>query len=195
MIRRNEVSRPGELVQVDVKKLAKIPRGGGHRAWGRSGTPNGSMSKRGDGSTHVHSAIDASSRFAYSEFAGPEGEASCWGFMERALSFFEGHGIALDRVLSDHGTGSRSRQFANLLFERGIVHRRTRPYTSRTSGKAERFNRTLLDEWAYSRVWRSEEARAKVLEPFLHKYDHHRNHTAVGWPPITRVTNVARCNS
>jgi len=195
VVRRIETTRPGELVQVDVKKLARIPDGGGHRAWGRTGTKNGSMSKRGRGYAHVHSAIDAYSRLAYSEFAGPEGEASCCAFQERALAFFESHGITVERVLSDNGTGYRSKRFAALLAERGIVHTRTRPYTPKTNGKAERFNRTLLDEWAYARVWRSEAARAKALDPFLHRYNHHRNHTAVGGPPISRVTNVAGCYS
>jgi transposase InsO family protein len=193
VIRRIETARPGELVHMDVKKLARIPDGGGHRAFGRTGTRNGSMSKRGLGYTHVHTAIDAYSRLAYSEFAGPEGARSCVEFAERALGFFADHGIRVERLLSDNGNGYRSKPFRDLLSEHDIVHTRTRPYHPQTNGKAERFNRTLLDEWAYSRIWRSEAARAKALDGFLHRYNHHRFHTAVGGPPISRVNNVAGC--
>lgn len=191
VIRRIETSRPGELVHVDVKKLARIPDGGGHRAWGRTGTRNGSMSKKGLGYTHVHSAIDAYSRLAYSEFAGPENQASCVAFMDRAIGFFAAHGIAVERVLSDNGSGYRSRSFAALLAERGVTHTRTKPYHPQTNGKIERFNRTLADEWAYARIWRSDAARAKELDRFLQRYNTSRYHTAVGGPPISRVMNVA----
>jgi transposase InsO family protein len=194
VIRRIETSRPGELVHIDVKKLARVPDGGGHRAWGRTGTRNGSMSKRGGGYSHVHSAVDAFSRLAYSEFAGPEGAASCVGFLGRAVSFFSAHGIEIDRILTDNGAGYRSRDWAATLAELGIAHTRTRPYRPQTNGKVERFNRTLLDEWAYQRLWRSETARAKGLDRFLHTYNHHRHHTAIGGPPISRVTNVVGCN-
>ncbi len=190
VIRRIETSRPGELVHVDVKKLARIPDGGGHWAWGRDGTRNGSMSKRGSGYTHVHSAVDAFSRLAYSEFAGPEGEASCVAFVQRALDFFAGHGVVVERVLSDNGTGYRSKSWARELAERGVLHTRTRPYHPQSNGKVERYNRTLVEEWAYQRVWRSEAARAKALAGFLHNYNHHRYHTAIKGSPIERVTNV-----
>ena len=174
-----------------MKKLARIPDGGGHRAWGRTGTRNGSMSKKGLGYTHVHSAIDAYSRLAYSEFAGPENQASCVAFMDRAIGFFAAHGIAVERVLSDNGSGYRSRSFAALLAERGVTHTRTKPYHPQTNGKIERFNRTLADEWAYARIWRSDAARAKELDRFLQRYNTSRYHTAVGGPPISRVMNVA----
>jgi transposase InsO family protein len=195
VIRRIETSRPGELVHIDVKKLARIPNGGGHKMLGRTGTKNGSMSKRGGGYTHVHSAVDAYSRLAYSEFAGPEGVTSCVAFLARAVSFFHDHGVEIERVLTDNGNGYRSRDWAALSLQLGIAHTRTRPYRPQTNGKVERFNRTLLDEWAYKRLWRSEAARAKGLDRFLHTYNHHRHHTAVGGPPISRVNNVAGCYS
>src|SRR5664280_2352272 len=101
VIRRIETSRPGELVHIDVKKLARIPNGGGHKMLGRTGTKNGSMSKKGLGYTHVHLAVDAYSRLAYSEFAGPEGVTSCVAFLIRAISFFNEHGIEVERILTD----------------------------------------------------------------------------------------------
>ena len=149
------------------------------------------MSKKGLGYTHVHSAIDAYSRLAYSEFAGPENQASCVAFMDRALRFFGAHGIEVERVLSDNGNGYRSKSFAALLAERGVTHTRTKPYHPQTNGKIERFNRTLADEWAYARIWRSDAARAKGLDRFLQRYNTSRYHTAVGGPPISRVMNVA----
>jgi len=193
VIRRIETTRPGELVHIDVKTLAKIPNGGGHKKLGRTGTRNGSMSKKGLGYTYVHSAIDAYSRLAYSEFAGYENAANCTAFLERAVAWFADQGITTERILTDNGNGYRSRDWAAKMAELDIVHTRTRPYTPRTNGKAERFNRTLLDEWAYKRLWRSEAARAKGLDRFLHTYNHHRHHTAVGGPPVTRVTNVDGC--
>jgi transposase InsO family protein len=195
VIRRIETTRPGELVHIDVKTLAKIPPGGGHKKLGRAGTRNGSMSKRGLGYTYVHSAVDAYSRLAYSEFAGYENAENTTAFLERAMAWFDSQGVVAERVLTDNGNGYRSKIWAQKITDLGLTHTRTRPYTPRTNGKVERFNRTLLDEWAYKRLWRSEAARMKALDRFLHTYNHHRNHTAVGGPPISRVTNVVGCNS
>ena len=138
----------------------------------------------------VHSAIDGFSRLAYSEFAGPEGEQSCCRFIERAISFFESSGVHVERVMTDNGNGYVSRQFKAILEELGVAHTRTRPRRPATNGKVERFNRTLIEEWAYARIWRSDAARAKALDPFLDYYNHQRHHTAVGGPPVTRVNNV-----
>jgi transposase InsO family protein len=187
-VRRIETSRPGELIHIDVKKLARIPDGGGHKMLGpRLGKPN---KRTGTGDTHIHSAIDAYSRLAYSEFAGPENTPNCVGFLERAVSWFAGHGITAERILTDNGNGYRSNLWADTCRQLGIRHSRTRPYRPATNGKVERFNRTLLDEWAYVRFYGSEEARARTLDGFLHTYNHHRYHTAVGGPPISRVNNV-----
>jgi transposase InsO family protein len=195
VIRRIETTRCGELVHIDVKKLARVPDGGGHRMHGRTGTRNGSMSKRGGGYSHIHTAIDAYSRLAYSEFAGPEGPASCVAFLDRAMAWFADHGIQIERILTDNGNGYRSFAWRDRCSELGIVHTRTRPYHPATNGKVERFNRTLADEWAYARLWKSETARARGLDRFLHRYNHHRHHTAIGGPPASRVTNLAGQNS
>jgi len=187
-VRRIETSRPGELVHIDVKKLARIPAGGGHRAHGRAGVYRDK--RRGVGYGHIHSAIDAYSRLAYSEFAGPETGANCVGFLERAIAFFAAYGVRIERILTDNGSGYRSRLWAKRCAELQIRHSRTRPYRPATNGKVERFNRTLQDEWAYVRPYDSEAERARTLDGFVHAYNHHRYHTAVGGPPIARVNNV-----
>ena len=195
VIRRIETSRPGELVHIDVKKLARVPDGGGHKVHGRAGTRNGSMGKRGLGYTHIHTAIDAYSRLAYSEFAGTENTTNCVAFLERAVAWFANQGIEIERILTDNGNGYRSIPWRERCADLGIKHTRTKPYRPATNGKVERFNRTLLDEWAYARIWTSERARARALDKFLHRYNHHRHHTAIGGPPASRVTNLAGHNT
>ena len=188
-VRRIHTSRPGELVHVDVKKLARIPRGGGHRMLGQVvGRPH---QQDGTGYAHIHSAIDAYSRLAYSEFGGPESAEACVGFLERAVRFFAGYHLTIERILTDNGVGYRSILWAQRCAQLGIAHTRTRPYHPATNGKAERYNRTLLDEWAYVRFYASDHERAATLDGFLHAYNHHRYHTAVGGPPISRVNNVS----
>ena len=191
VIRRIETSSCGELVHIDVKKLARVPDGGGHKMRGRSAATR----LKGGGYTYVHTAIDAYSRLAYSEFAGVENTANCVAFLQRAVTWFAHQGITVEKVLTDNGNGYRSKAWAELCTQLGIAHRRTRPYRPATNGKVERFNRTLLDEWAYARLWRSEAARARALDRWLHRYNHHRHHTAIGGPPINRVTNLAGHNT
>jgi transposase InsO family protein len=191
VIRRIETSRCGELVHIDVKKLARVPNGGGHRKLDRSVTKN----RPGRGYSHIHTAIDAYSRLAYSEFAGPETADHCTGFLDRAVTWFAHHGITIERILTDNGPGYRSDAWADRCDELGIIHTRTRPYRPATNGKVERFNRTLLDEWAYARLWKSDAARARTLDRFLHRYNHHRHHTALDGPPISLVNNLAGQNS
>ena len=191
VIRRIETSRPGELIHIDVKKLARVPDGGGHKMLGRSAR----VRRRGGGYTHIHTAIDAYSRLAYSEFAGIENTANCVAFLGRAVAWFAARGITIERILTDNGNGYRSIPWRQRCAELGIRHTRTRPYRPATNGKVERFNRTLLDEWAYARIWRSEASRARALDRFLHRYNHHRHHTAIGGPPASRVTNLAGHNT
>ena len=191
VVRRIDTVRPGELVHIDVKKLARIPPGGGHKKRGRAVTRN----RPGLGYTYIHTAIDAYSRLAYSEFAGPEDTAHCVAFLGRAVAWFAARGIIIERILTDNGVGYRSHAWARRCAELDLRHTRTRPYHPATNGKAERFNRTLLDEWAYARLWRSDAARAGTLDRWLHRYNHHRHHTAIGGPPASRVTNLARHNN
>ena len=194
-IRRIETSRCGELVHIDVKKLARVPDGGGHKMLGRTTDSVRRQKRTRGGYTHVHTAIDAYSRLAYSEFAGTENTANCVAFLDRAIAWFAQQGITVERILTDNGNGYRSFAWRDRCAELGIKHSRTRPYRPATNGKVERFNRTLADEWAYARLWTSERSRARGLDRFLHRYNHHRHHTAVGGPPASRVNNLAGHNS
>jgi transposase InsO family protein len=186
VIRRIHTDRPGELVHVDVKKLGRIPPGGGWRAHGRANAPSHSRV----GYDYVHSAIDAHTRLAYSEIFANEQGVTCAEFWDRAEQFFNDHAITVEAVLTDNARNTVSRAFQSALT--GIEHRRIRPRRPQTNGKVERFNRTLLDEWAYVRTYRSNSQRARALDRFLHTYNHHRGHTALGGePPVTRATNLA----
>ena len=190
-IRRIEMNRPGELVHVDIKKLGKIPKGGGWRVHGKAARtlPNGQAGRPKLGYAYIHSAIDGFTRLAYSEVLSNERGVSAAGFWRRAERFFGDHGIVVERVLSDNGACYRSHEFAVALG--AVPHTFTRPYRPATNGKAERFNRTLLGEWAYVRPWSSEGQRTRALAHWLHIYNHHRYHTAIGGPPVSRVSNLA----
>jgi transposase InsO family protein len=190
VVRRIETSRPGELVHVDTKKLHQVPVGGGWRAHGR-----GVVSQR-DRPTpqidYVHSVVDAYSRVAYVEVWPDETGETCTAVFERAVAWFADRGVTVEAVLSDNGPGYRSRRWRDACAALEIKHRRIRPYTPRTNGKVERFNRTLLDEWAYARPYRSNGHRLTALARWLHNYNHHRCHTALGGqPPISRVNNLS----
>ncbi|MFD4919687.1 IS481 family transposase, partial [Streptomyces virginiae] len=190
VIRRYERDRPGELVHVDVKKLGRIPDGGGHRVLGRdAGRP-----VRGMGFDYVHSAVDDHSRLAYSEIHPDEKVATCAGFLTRAAAFFHAQGITrIERVLTDNAWAYRKGlAWKAVLDDLGAAGKLTRAYRPQTNGKVERFNRTLLDEWAYLRPYTSNDERTAALTDFLHTYNHHRCHTALdGHPPISRVNNAA----
>jgi transposase InsO family protein len=185
-IRRFEMSRPGELVHVDIKKLGRVPKGGGWRGHGRSKEHHGGRHKVGY--AYIHTAIDGFSRLAYSEVLADELGTTAAAFWGRASRYFDDQGIAIERVLSDNGSCYRSRAFAAALGS--TSHSFTRPYRPQTNGKAERFNRTLLSEWGYARMWTSETQRINGLARWLHTYNHHRYHTAIGGPPMSRVGNV-----
>jgi transposase InsO family protein len=187
-IRRMEIGRPGELVHVDIKKLGRIPRGGGWKVHGRAAV-RGRYRHNIVGYAFVHSAIDACSRVAYSEVLANEQAVTAAEFWMRAAAYFATLGVTVERVITDNGSCYRSRDFARAL---GVIpHTFTRPYRPQTNGKAERFNRTLLAEWAYARTWHSDGQRTRALTAWLHVYNHHRHHTAVGGPPISRVRNLS----
>lgn len=188
VIRRYEKSRPGELIHVDIKKLGRIPDGGG---WKFDRTRKGLRSRPSPGYGYIHAAVDDHTRLAYVEVLDDEKAATATGFVHRASVWFATLGISTEAVMTDNGGCYRSRLFADTLTAAGIRHIRIPPRQPHINGKVERFNRTLLDEWAYVRPYQSETQRTDALAPWLHTYNHHRNHTAIGGPPISRATNVA----
>jgi transposase InsO family protein len=192
-IRRYECERPGELVHMDIKKLGALPQGGGWRVHGR-GSDAHKASRRGPrraGYEYVHSTVDDHSRLAYSEILPDETADTVIAFWNRARAFYATHGVTVERVLTDNGSAYRSAALNDLLAAQGIKHKYTRPYRPQTNGKVERFNRTLLTEWAYVRVYTTGKARRAALKTWLHRYNYHRCHTALGGePPASRVTNV-----
>jgi transposase InsO family protein len=195
LIRRYERARPGELVHVDVKKLGAIRDGGGWRAHGRgSAQRNHSRAEasagRRVGYDYVHCAIDDHTRLAYAEIHRDETATTCAGFLRSAAAFFATVGIdRIERVMTDNAMAyRRSHAWRQALDDLGAQPRFTRSYRPQTNGKAERFNRTLADEWAYIRPFTSSADRAAALPGWLHTYNHHRSHTALkGLPPISRV--------
>lgn len=201
VIRRIETAACGDLVHVDVKKLGKIPAGGGWRMLGRTtGNHNskadksaGRRSKYGDplrGHHFLHSAIDAHSRLVYSEILADERKDTASAFWIRANAWFTECGITVRKVMTDNGSCYRSFAFRDALD--GIEHQRTRPYRPQTNGKIERFHRTLADEWAYARLYTSDAERCDEFPRWLHTYNHHRGHTALrGQPPASCVPNLS----
>jgi transposase InsO family protein len=182
---RYEWPRPGQLLHLDIKKLGRIGRVG-HRI---TGDRHGQV--RGIGWEFVHVCVDDCSRVAYAEVLGDEQGPTIAAFLRRAVAWFRRRGVRVERVLTDNGTGYRSHVFAAAIRAQRLVHRRTRPYTPRTNGKAERFIRTMLREWAYGPAFPSSAHRTAALERWLHYYNWHRRHRGLGGqPPISRV--VAR---
>lgn len=195
---RYEREAPGDLVHVDIKKLGRVPDGGGHRVLGRAaGTKNsGAHGRRGGkrqlGYAYLHHAVDDHSRLVYSEILTDETKETTTAFMTRALEHFRACGIAVARVMTDNGSAYRSKDFNALLETEGVKHKYTRPYRPQTNGKVERFNRILAEEWAYARPYTSEAERVAAYPNFLHHYNHHRGHTALkGASPAARVPNLA----
>jgi transposase InsO family protein len=188
---RYEREKPGELVHVDVKKLGRIPDGGGHRTLGRQ---KGRKVRSGAGYAYLHSAIDDCSRLVYSEIHADEKKETAAGFWARAAAFYAAHGITVERVMTDNGSCYRSKLFNEALGT--ATHKYTRPYRPQTNGKIERFHRTLATEWAYAHHYSSEQARINAYPDWLHHYNHHRPHTGLrGRSPIERVHNVSGKNT
>jgi len=193
---RYERAAPGELLHLDTKQLGRIGPGGGHRVLGRLG---GAKDRhRGIGWNRVHVAVDDHSRIAYGEELADESPATTASFLERAVAFYAGQGIRVERVLSDNGGCYRSKLFAAAAERLGVALRKTRPYRPQTNGKAERFIRTLLHEWAYATPFHDTAARAASLPAYLATYNHLRPHWSLnGQPPMSRapVNNLMGKNS
>jgi transposase InsO family protein len=181
-IQRYEHARPGDLLHLDIKKLVKIAQPS-HRVTGdRRDTV------RGIGTEAVHVAIDDHSRIAFSAIYPDETAASTVSFLHAALAYYARLGIRFKAVLTDNGSAYRSHAFAAACRALGLKHRRTRPYTPRTNGKAERFIQTALREWAYARTYQNSNERSQELHPWLHQYNWHRPHASLGLsPPISRA--------
>ncbi|MFI9818083.1 IS481 family transposase [Saccharothrix variisporea] len=199
-VRRYERDAAGDLVHVDIKKSGNIPDGGGHKVHGRAaGNHNkqrtaGPVRRGGQpriGYSYLHNAVDDHSRLAYVEILPDETKETATAFRARAQTYFHANGITVKRVHTDNGSCYRSRLWRDALTAAGITHKRTRPYRPQTNGKVERFNRTLLDEWAYARPYQSESERREALPQWPHTYNHHHSHTALkGLPPAGRVPNL-----
>jgi transposase InsO family protein len=192
---RYERRRPGELIHIDVKKLGRILKPG-HRVTGdrrgRASTSRGGKTVRLAGWEFVHVAIDDHSRLAYAEVLTDEKGLTAVAFLNRALEFFAGHGVSVQRVMTDNGSPYVSHVHAAACRELRLKHLRTRPYRPRTNGKAERFIQTLQREWAYGRTFQTSAERTAALQPWLTHYNFTRPHGALSHkPPGSRLTNVA----
>lgn len=189
VIRRYERQSPGDLGHMDTKKLARIPNGGGHRKLGRIKAPHES----GMGYEYVHTLEDDHSRLAYSEILPDEKAETCAMFLRRAVDHFgREYGITFRELITDNAKMYRYAQvFRQATAELGIHQIFTKPKRPQTNGKVERYHRTFLKEWAYVRLYRSNNERGRLLPAWLHRYNHHRSHTALGGrPPISRLNNV-----
>lgn len=182
---RYEHAEPGSLLHIDVKKLGKIPPGGGWRAHGRSEKVRG----RGNGWDFVHVAIDDRSRVVYCEVLPDEKGPTCAAFLHRAVQWFhDTHGITIRRVLTDNAKAYKGKPWCAVASALEIKLRYIKPRHPWTNGKAERFNRTLLTEWAYSRTWTSNGQRTRALDTYLRRYNTQRGHSALGGrPPVSRL--------
>jgi len=179
-VRRYQRDTPGELIHVDIKKIAGIPDGGGWRIRGRGYKGDGAKRRR-VGYRYIHTALDDRSRIVYSEILDDEQAVTAAGFWRRAAAWYRSIGITPERVITDNGSCYRSTAWHEACASTRTMVRKTRPYRPQTNGKVERFHRILLEEWAYIRPWRSETQRADAYTGFIHFYNHHRTHGALGW--------------
>ena len=204
-IRRYEHDRPGDLLHVDVKKLGKVPDGGGWRYVGRqqggrnraatsarTGAPKSKYRQPLIGTCYLHTVIDDHSRVAYVEAHDDESKETATAVLRNAVAWFADRGVTVTKVLSDNGGAYRSYLWRDTCAELGITPKRTRPYRPQTNGKIERFHRTLADGWAFRKFYPCEADRLAALPAWLHQYNHHRPHSAIGKvAPITRLDNLA----
>ena len=204
-IRRYEHERPGDLIHVDVKKLGKVPDGGGWRYVGRhqgytnkaatverTGTPRSKWRNPLIGTCYLHTVIDDHSRVAYVEARDDETKETATEVLRNAVAWFADRGVTVQRVLSDNGSCYKSHLWRDTCTDLGITPKKTRPYRPQTNGKIERFHRTLAEGWAFKKFYNSETARLAALPAWVHEYNHHRPHSAIGKrSPITRLDNLA----
>jgi transposase InsO family protein len=197
-IRRYEHERPGDLIHVDVKKLGKVPDGGGWRYVGRAQGPKNRFATAEKwrnpliGTCYLHTVIDDHSRVAYVEAHHDEAKETATLVLRNAVAWFADRGVTVHRVLSDNGSCYRSHLWRDTCADLGVTPKRTRPYRPQTNGKIERFHRTLAEGWAFKKFYNSESARLAALPAWIHEYNHHRPHSAIGkCSPITRLDNLA----
>jgi transposase InsO family protein len=204
-IRRYEHQHPGDLLHMDVKKLGKVPDGGGWRYVGReqgernraataarTGAPKSKYRQPLIGTCFLHTVIDDHSRVAYVEARNDETKETAAEVLRNAVAWFADRGVTIQRVLTDNGGCYRSFLWRDTCAELGVAHKRTRPYRPQTNGKIERFHRTLVEGWAFKKFYNSESARLAALPAWVHEYNHHRPHSAIGKrSPITRLNNLA----
>ena len=203
-IRRYEHAHPGDLLHMDVKTLGRVPDDGGWRFVGRqqgfrnrsrtaarTGAPKSKHHKPLIGTCYLHTVIDDHSRVAYVEARDDETKETAAAVLRNAVAWFADRGVSVQRVLTDNGGCYRSFLWRETCAELGVAHKRTRPYRPQTNGKIERFHRTLVEGWAFKKFYNSESARLAALPGWLHDYNHHRPHSAIGKAaPITRLTNL-----
>jgi transposase InsO family protein len=195
-VRRYERDHPGELIHIDIKKPGRFDRVG-HRI---TGDRTGQSNARGIGWEFVHVCIDDNSRIAFSQVLADEKKESAVAFLHAAIAWYQSLGITVTRVMTDNGACYKSFAFRDACKALGLRHIRTKPYTPRTNGKAERFIQTSLREWAYARAYPTSEHRKDALEPWLHNYNWHRPHGSLhSQPPISRLpqptNNLLRLHS
>ena len=188
---RYERDKPGELVHMDVKKIGRIPNGGGWRAHGREMGSSSERKKTKVGYDYVHSLVDDHSRLAYSEILNDERAVTVAGFYQRAVAYFADHGIKrIERLITDNAWSyRRGRRLREFLADHRTRHLFIKPHCPWQNGKVERLNRTLATEWAYRQVFTTNDERAAALAPWLDYYNHRRRHSAIGGlPPISRLS-------
>jgi transposase InsO family protein len=183
-VRRYERARPGEMIHIDIKKLGRFNRIG-HRI---TGDRTGQSNSRGIGWEFVHVAIDDHSRIAFARVMPSEKKRSATAFLKAAIAYYESLGIKVERVMTDNGSCYKAFAFRRLCKRLGLRHVRTKPYTPKTNGKAERFIQTSLREWAYAQAYRNSQQRKAELPLWLHRYNWHRPHAGIGDNvPISRL--------
>ena len=195
-VRRYERDRPGEMIHIDIKKLGRFNKVGHRITNDRTGHSN----NRGIGWEFVHVCIDDHSRLGFADIMPDEKMQSAVAFLEAAVAWYQRFGITVERVMTDNGSCYKSFAFRDACQRLGIKHIRTKPYTPKTNGKAERFIQSSLREWAYARAYENSEQRAQELPHWLHHYNWHRPHAGIkGYPPISRagldVNNLMRLHT